>query len=278
MLAKVFSLEGKVKEEIEIKNLFSEKEVREDLIKRIVVAMQSNRRKKYGRDPLAGKRTSAHYHGSRDLPPDQRMMNREMARMKRIHGDCPPHLFMTARFVPQAVKGRAAHPPKAEKDWSKKVNKKEKLKAFLSALLATIKLDFVRKRGHLYEGELPIIIEDKIEELKKTKEVFEVLKKLNLDKDIERAKKKKIRAGKGKRRGRKYRKKKSILIVVSKKCNLQKAARNLPGVDIVLYNQLNVEHLAPGTHAGRLVLWSRQAILELDKKLEEQLNKLKTTN
>jgi len=274
MLAKVFSLDGKVKGEIEIKNLFSEKEVREDLIKKVVIAMQSNRRKKYGRDPLAGKRTSAHYHGSRDLPPDQRMMNRELARMKRIHGDCPPHLFLTARFVPQAVKGRVAHPPKAERDWSKKVNKKEKLKAFLSALLATIKLDWVRKRGHLYDGELPLIVEERIEELKKTKEVFDVLKKLNLDKDIERAKKKKIRAGKGKRRGRKYRKKKSVLIVVSKKCNLQKAARNLPGVEVVLYDQLNVEYLAPGTHAGRLVVWSKRAILELDRKLEEQFNKL----
>ena len=274
MLAKVFSLDGKVKGEIEVKNLFSEKEVREDLIKKVVIAMQSNRRKKYGRDPLAGKRTSAHYHGSRNLPPDQRMMNRELARMKRIHGDCPPHLFLTARFVPQAVKGRVAHPPKAEKDWSKKVNKKEKLKAFLSALLATIKLDWVRKRGHLYDGELPLIVEEGIEELKKTKEVFDVLKKLNLDKDIERAKKKKIRAGKGKRRGRKYRKKKSVLIVVSKKCNLQKAARNLPGVEVVLYDQLNVEYLAPGTHAGRLVVWSKRAILELDRKLEEQFNKL----
>jgi len=274
MLAKVFSLDGKVKGEIEIKNLFSEKEVREDLIKKVVIAMQSNRRKKYGRDPLAGKRTSAHYHGSRNLPPDQRMMNRELARMKRIHGDCPPHLFLTARFVPQAVKGRVAHPPKAERDWSKKVNKKEKLKAFLSALLATIKLDWVRKRGHLYDGELPLIVEEGIEELKKTKEVFDVLKKLNLDKDIERAKKKKIRAGKGKRRGRKYRKKKSVLIVVSKKCNLQKAARNLPGVEVVLYDQLNVEYLAPGTHAGRLVVWSKEAILELDRKLEEQFNKL----
>ena len=274
MLAKVFSLDGKVKGEIEVKNLFSEKEVREDLIKKVVIAMQSNRRKKYGRDPLAGKRTSAHYHGSRNLPPDQRMMNRELARMKRIHGDCPPHLFLTARFVPQAVKGRVAHPPKAERDWSKKVNKKEKLKAFLSALLATIKLDWVRKRGHLYDGELPLIVEEGIEELKKTKEVFDVLKKLNLDKDIERAKKKKIRAGKGKRRGRKYRKKKSVLIVVSKKCNLQKAARNLPGVEVVLYDQLNVEYLAPGTHAGRLVVWSKEAILELDRKLEEQFNKL----
>ncbi len=274
MLAKVFSLDGKVKGEIEVKNLFSEKEVREDLIKKVVIAMQSNRRKKYGRDPLAGKRTSAHYHGSRNLPPDQRMMNRELARMKRIHGDCPPHLFLTARFVPQAVKGRVAHPPKAEKDWSKKVNKKEKLKAFLSALLATIKLDWVRKRGHLYDGELPLIVEERIEELKKTKEVLDVLKKLNLDKDIERAKKKKIRAGKGKRRGRKYRKKKSVLIVVSKKCNLQKAARNLPGVEVVLYDQLNVEYLAPGTHAGRLVVWSKEAILELDRKLEEQFNKL----
>ena len=43
------------------------------------------------------------------------------------------------------------------------------------------------------------------------------------------------------------------------------AARNLPGVDIVEVNNLNVELLAPGAHPGRLTIWTKSAILKLDK-------------
>ena len=50
------------------------------------------------------------------------------------------------------------------------------------------------------------------------------------------------------------------LFVVSKKCDLIKAARNLPGVDVVQVKDLNAEVLAPGTHPGRLVIWSKSAI------------------
>ncbi|NOR39028.1 MAG: 50S ribosomal protein L4, partial [Candidatus Thorarchaeota archaeon] len=38
------------------------------------------------------------------------------------------------------------------------------------------------------------------------------------------------------------------------------AARNLPGVDVVEVHGLNADLLAPGTHPGRLVLWTKSAI------------------
>ncbi|HDO42082.1 MAG TPA: 50S ribosomal protein L4, partial [Candidatus Bathyarchaeota archaeon] len=55
------------------------------------------------------------------------------------------------------------------------------------------------------------------------------------------------------------------LIVVSKKDGIFKAARNFPGVDVVSVRDLNPELLAPGTHPGRLTIWTSSSIEELKK-------------
>ncbi len=263
MKVNVLNLEGKPVEKLELPSFFFTP-LREDLIRRCVLAFQANRRQPYGVDPLAGKRTSAHYHGRRDRR--WTMMNRELARLPRIHNSAP-FLNFRARFAPQAVKGFRAHPPRAEKVWEQKVNKKEKRLATMSAIAATAVLDLVKARGHKFEGELPIIVEDALENLSKTKEVEKFLLEIGLEKELERAKKKKVRAGKGKMRGRRYKKKKSVLFVVSKKgVPLEKAAENIPGVDVVPAKDLNVEHLAPGAHPGRLTVWTKGAIKELEKR------------
>jgi len=102
-----------------------------------------------------------------------------------------------------------------------------------------------------------------------TKEVLEVVNSLGLDEDLERAVNGRgIRAGKGKMRGRKMKTPKSFLIVVGEDQGISLGARNLPGVDIVEVHGLNAELLAPGTHPGRLVVWTKSAIERLG---EEQL-------
>ncbi len=92
-----------------------------------------------------------------------------------------------------------------------------------------------------------------------------MLKKLGMEKELERIKERKIRAGKGKMRGRKYKKRVGPLFVVSKRCDLMKSARNLG--DVILVKDLNAEALAPGTQPGRLTLWTESAIKELEKGL-----------
>lgn len=261
-MIKVYNLEGEVQKEIKLPEVFLTP-VREDLIKRAVLAMHANRRQAYGADPLAGKRTSAHYHGIKDRRGS--MKNREIARLPRLHGNTVPHLFWRARLVPQAVGGRKAHPPKSEKKWKQKINKKEKKMAVASAISASAKKDFVLKRGHKFELELPLVITDDVEKISKTKELLKVLLNLKLDKELERAKKKNVRAGKGKMRGRKYKKKKSLLLVVSDSKEIKKAGRNLPGVEVVQVRNLNVELLAPGASPGRLVIWSESALKELER-------------
>ena len=113
--------------------------------------------------------------------------------------------------------------------------------------------------------QLPIIVSDELEFLEKTKDVKEFLEALELWGDVERADRRKIRAGMGKMRGRKYKKGKGPLIVVGEDNGIGYAARNLPGVEVTDVYSLNAELLAPGTHPGRLVIWTQSAIEQLDE-------------
>ena len=168
-------------------------------------------------------------------------------------------------FAPGTVGGRRAHPPKSEKIWWKKINEKERKKAIRSAIAATILKDIVTERGHLIPSNYPFVLDDKFESMSKTKEVIESFKKLGLENELARVEGKKIRAGRGKSRGRKYKKKKGPLIVVSKINKLSNALSNIPGIDVVEVKSLNAELLAPGAKAGRLTLWTNAAISILEK-------------
>lgn len=260
MNAKVFNIDGSVKEEIKLPHVFSSA-YRPDVIQRAVLVIQSHNRQPYGVNSLAGKRTSAHYHGiGRGYGA---MKNRETARMARIHGEGSPGLIMTARFVPQARKGREAHPPKVEKIWSQKINNTERRLAIKSAIAATTMKHLVLARGHKVSVDLPIIISDDLENITKTKQIRNLIKVLKLEEEMKRAKNKTQRAGRGKMRGRRYKKKKSVLFVVSKDQGLIKSAKNFAGCDVSLVENLNAEILAPGTHAGRLTIWSESAVKKI---------------
>jgi large subunit ribosomal protein L4e len=144
----------------------------------------------------------------------------------------------------------------------RRINKKEKAKAFRSALAASASEELVRARGHLFTGQIPVVFEDAFGELDRTSEVISALTAAGLYQDIERSKiSRKVRAGRGKMRGRRYKQRKSLLIVTADKP--LKAARNLAGVDVVTLEQLNTELLAPGTLPGRLTVFTESAISKL---------------
>jgi len=248
MKANVRTIKGERVREIDLPAVFNE-EYRPDLIKRAVIALQSTRYQPHGTDPFAGMRTSAVSWGS----------GRGVAQVPRLKNGS-----RVAR-IPQAVGGRAAHPPKVEKVLVKEINQKEKQKALRSAIAASTSVELAAARGHLFEGELPLVFEDRFEQLAKTTDVIAALTAVGLFADIERAKdSRKVKAGRGKMRGRRYKQRKSILIVTADEP--LRAARNLAGVDAVTVSQLNTELFAPGTQAGRLTVWTEGAI----QKLEEQ--------
>lgn len=261
----VYSLNGKKKGKEKLPRVFNEF-IEPELIQRAVLSIQSAKKQPQGVKPMAGRDNTAEYKGSRQLPYADRSINVAHARLPRTK-ERRTLLGGRVAKVPEAVGGPRAHPPKAEKKHKEKINRKEKKKALNSALASTKEFELVSQRHSLEkEVPLPIIIEDKFEELNKTKEVTKTMKAISIAKDLENAKKKtKKRAGKGKRRGRKKKKKKSILIVTGKNAPVYKAARNLVGVDITPLNELNTEHLAPGGVPGRLTVFTQSAFNELKK-------------
>lgn len=262
MKANIYDLSGKHIGEVELPPVF-ESDIRTDIIRRAVLAAQSSRRQSYGTDPLAGKRTSAHYHGSRHYR--FTMMNREMSRMPRIHGKVG-YMAWRARFVPQAVKGRRAHPPKAEKIWTQKINKKEKAIAIRSALAAAADIELVRTKHRVDES--PIIVVDDFENTGKTRDTLMFLSKI-AGKELERCGKKKVRAGRGKMRGRKYRRKKGLLVIASRQCAALRALRSIAGVDAVSADNLNAELLAPGAQPGRALILTKSSLEKLQERFGE---------
>ncbi len=238
---------------------------RPDLIKRAVLSTQSTRRVPYGVDPLAGKRTTAESWGT----------GRGVSRVPRIKGS-RHHAGGRGAFIPTAVGGRRTHPPESRRRFDEKINRKERLNALRSAIAATANPLLVEARGHIISDEdlkvpyFPLIAVDDLESITKTRDMYDVFLYLGLIYDVLRARerRKKIRAGKGKARGRRKQNAKTVLIVAQNDKNIRKAARNFPGVDVSTARNLNTELLAPGTHPGRLTLWSVGAIEELLEKFK----------
>ena len=244
-MTNLFSLDGKVVKNVDLPEAFNYP-IRRDLIIRFTNAYQSNGRTPYGSYWFAGNRRVGHNMGP----------NHGISRYPRVSGSSRGVLLSNARG------GRSAHHPVTAKDWSMKVNKKEKVQAKLSALSCTVSPEMVKQRGHKFTVEsLPVILEDKFELIERTSEATDVLENVGVFADIVRSKEgTKIRAGRGKSRGRKYVTPKSILFVVKDKSHISKALKNLPGVDIVRPEELNAYVLAPGGHPGRLLVMTEGAL------------------
>ena len=227
-----------------------------------------------GADPLAGQKTAA---VSWQTGAGKSIMPRVKPGPHRGGRNAKGHRYrskgrwfrMAGRYLiaPGTVGGRQAHPPKAQKNIIKKVNNREMDLALASAITATTSNEMVRSRGHAIDEKLvlPIVVDTALEEIKTTKEAKTVLTALGLDADISRCSKIKVRSGRGKTRGRKYKTKVGPLFVVSEEKGLDVAARNIKGVDIVTVDDLNIELLAPGATAGRLTVWTKGAIEQISK-------------
>lgn len=269
MKANVYDLDGKVVKEIELPVEVFNEEYRPDLIKKAVISQQSNSYQKKGNSPYSNRDNTAIYIGVRKANHANITINSGHARLPRLKNR---RVLMAGRVmgVSQAVGGPRAHPPKTIKNLIKKINSKERTKAILSAISATTNPQLVSGRGHIINDNitLPVIFDNSLEAMTKTKEVLTTLEKIGLDKDILKAKEKKsVRAGKGKYRGRRYKKRKSLLVILSDGKN-KKAFTNLEGVDVISAKKLSIKDLAPGTHAGRLTIFSEGAISELKKRFE----------
>jgi len=249
----LLNLEGDVVRSITLPKVFS-LPVRKDIIRRAFHAAHTARIQPKGRDLLAGKRRVGESWG----------IGHSVARVPRLDSG-------RAVLAPNVRGGRLAHPPRVVKRIHENVNKKERLRAIASAIAATADPVLVRDRGHKFGLEdLPVIVTNDIESVDRASIAREVLKALKVWDDVVRAgERTRIRAGKGKMRGRRYLTPKSVLIVLSdKEVPAVRAFRNLPGVDVCSIDALSILHLAPGGVPGRLTIYDEGAIKAIERKFE----------
>lgn len=246
----IYSVKGEISGTIEVPEVFST-EYRPDIIKKAILAAAANKRQPYGPAAGSGMRHSVSTWGK----------GRGVSRVQRLKDG------RKGAESPNNVSGRRAHPPRPERKWEQKVNKKELKVARCSALAATGCPDCVRERGHEFDDNLsfPIVVEDDFQNIMSTSEINDLFNTMGIGYDIERAKEgRKIRAGKGKMRNRRYRTPVSVLVVVSDRdAPVFKGASNLPGVEVESVGTLNTGILAPGGDAGRLTVYTKAAIAQI---------------
>ncbi|MDD5012724.1 MAG: 50S ribosomal protein L4 [Candidatus Nanoarchaeia archaeon] len=265
MKAKILDIHGKEKGSIDLPKEFSAV-VRNDIISKVVEAKKT--KQPYAPSPVGGKQHSAsgkiHHlrhvwksgygRGTSRIP--RKIMSRRGSQFNWVGAE-----------IPGTRGGRRAHPPKIISMINvKRINKKEMILALASALSATgnekiVEQRYERLRGKKLSG-LPIVVESKIISLK-TKDLIESLKKI-LGKDLFEValKQRDVRAGKGKLRGRKYKKNAGLLLVTG---NDEKLKTNV--IDVKGAKALNVTDLANGG-AGRLTIYTESAIKNLGERLK----------
>ncbi len=238
----VIGVDGKTAGNVPVPPVFNTP-LRLDVISKAVLAEQSHSFQRQGRNPMAGKRTTAEGFG----------VGRGISRVPRIGGHGP--LSGQAAFAPGTRGGRLAFPPVSMADPVKSINRKERRFALRSALAASASASIVKKRGHRFEEEVmfPLVVSDAIEKITKTSEARKILFSLGLSEDVARVEKSRQTL-----RGRTTHKV-GPLIVVGEYQGAHRAFRNFDGVDVVRAQDLSVENLAPGTHPGRLTVWSESA-------------------
>ncbi len=265
MKTKIYTVEGKVGKELALPGFFN-KRVREDLIQRIVEAKKNWQ--PYGPSPVAGNQQSA----SGQLKHHRKVWKSQYGRgMSRI-----PRKTMSVRgsqfnwvgaTVPNTRGGRRAHPPKVLSMINlSNINKKEMKLALMSAISASADEKYLKKRYSSLKdekiGNTVFVFESKVSEIK-TKKFLEALKTALGEKMFDLAiKKKTIRAGKGKLRGRKHKSNAGMLLVIG---NDEKIKSNK--FDIQTASKLSVVDLAKGG-AGRIVVYTEKAIQDLEKRFD----------
>src|SRR6476469_2214436 len=252
MNTSIFDLKGNEQSKIDLPEIFNFP-YRPEIIKKVYVNMYSHHYQEQGRYPAAGAIVST----------ETRNTGLGIARLARAKGEGFSRAGQAAG-VGGVRKGRLAHPPESWKVIYKKINKKEKLIALYSSISSTSIEQLTKKRGHIVNNikSFPLIVTNEIENIQKTKDLFQVLKSLGVKEDLIRVEHSiKKRTGKSRRRGRSNRVGKSAIIVVGKNdSQLLNLNDSIPGITIKYVKNLSVLDFAPGAKPIRLAIFTKGAI------------------
>lgn len=195
-----------------------------------------------------------------------------MARIPRVSGG-GTHRAGQAAFGNMCRSGRMFAPTKVWRKWHQKINLGQKRFATVSALAASSSAALLLARGHEISSvpEVPLVIASTAfadGAIVKTSSAVALLKSVGAGPDVDKVRaSRKIRAGKGKLRGRRYRQRRGPLIIYDPEKDgreLGAAFRNIPGVESCSVYALNLLQLAPGGHLGRFIVWTSSAFAALD--------------
>jgi len=230
--------------------------IRQDIVHFVHTSMAKNKRQAYSVNVEAGHQHSAESWGT----------GRAVSRIPRVSGGGTSRAGQGA-FGNMCRKGRMFAPTKTWRKWHRRINTNQKRFAVASALAASALPSLVMARGHRIEKvpEVPLVLDDTVQSLQKTKQAIAALKNVGAYDDVEKAKaSKKLRAGKGKLRNRRHTQRRGPLIVYGEDAGLVNAFRNLPGVELCHVDSLNLLQLAPGGHLGRFIVWTKAAFTKLN--------------
>eukprot|EP00088_Acartia_fossae_P064792 TRINITY_DN797_c0_g1_i5.p1 TRINITY_DN797_c0_g1~~TRINITY_DN797_c0_g1_i5.p1 ORF type:complete len:384 (+),score=118.94 TRINITY_DN797_c0_g1_i5:127-1278(+) len=230
--------------------------VRPDIVSFIHNEIAKNKRQPYCVNVDAGHQTSAESWGT----------GRAVARIPRVRGG-GTHRSGQGAFGNMCRGGRMFAPTKTWRRWHRRVNVAQKRYAMCSAIAATGVPALVMAKGHVIDGisEVPFVVSDNVQGLQKTKQAVEFLRRNKAWADVAKVyATRRMRAGKGKLRNRRRVQKLGPLVIYDQDQGLTKAFRNIPGVDTMQVDALNLLKLAPGGHLGRFCIWTASAFKKLD--------------
>jgi len=231
--------------------------IRTDIVNFVHTNIRKNKRHPYAVSREAGHQTSAESWGT----------GRAVARIPRVRGG-GTHRSGQGAFGNMCRGGRMFAPTRTWRLWHRKVNRNQRRYAIVSAIAASGVPALVMSKGHMIQEvpEFPLVVSDKIQEYNKTKQAVEFLRKIKAWNDIKKVyNSKRFRAGKGKMRDRRRIQRLGPVVVYSKDSGLTRAFRNIPGIETINVEKLNLLRLAPGGHIGRFVIWTESAFRKLDE-------------
>jgi large subunit ribosomal protein L4e len=240
--------------------------IRPDVVQIVHTGVAKNARQPYGVSRMAGEWATAHSWGT----------GRAVSRAPRVHGG-GTHRSGQVSGANFARGARMFAPTRIWRRWHVKVSRGQRRYAVASALAASALPALVMSRGHRIDSvpELPLVLSEDSESLRRTKDAVALLKAIGAYEDVEHAaKSKNQRAGRGKMRNRRYTMRRGPLIIYANSekdpksgapDNLSRAFRNLPGVECCHVERLNLLQLAPGGHLGRFCIFTKQAFERLDE-------------
>ncbi|KAB8360734.1 hypothetical protein FH972_024469 [Carpinus fangiana] len=237
--------------------------IRTDIVQQVHTGMAKNKRQPYAVSEKAGHQTSAESWGT----------GRAVARIPRVSGG-GTHRAGQAAFGNMCRSGRMFAPTKVWRKWHVKINLGQKRFATTSALAASSVPALLFARGHSvsHVPEVPLVVSSdafKGAAITKTSKAVALLRAVGAGPDLEKvANSRKLRAGKGKLRGRRYTQRRGPLVVYDPETDgkdLVKAFRNISGVETSSVYALNLLQLAPGGHLGRFIVWTSAAFAALEK-------------